>query len=420
MGTVTTPTRTRTGATARPAASVPLGGAAEDGPGRPLLLLALLVAVALLGAGLVVTTGLAVIGWLAGDDGGFGDALRVGAAGWLVATGSGVTVGGVSVGLIPLAGPLLVLLGGSRGGRWLAGAPGGDREAAVAPLLVGLVLALAAVGLALAAVPAGADVSPVRAGLAAGGLGVVGTGLGVARARGWWPVVAARLPDGWAADVAAVLRGAAAGLLSLLGTATLLVLLSVGLHLDDVTALGARLEPGPVGAVLLVVGCLALLPNAVLWAASYLLGPGFAIGSTTAVSPVGVTVGPLPAFPLLAALPAPGDAPAWALGLVLLPVLAGAVAGVVAEGADAAEAPPWWRTVAGGAAAGALAGLALAVLLLVSGGAVGPSALATTGPAPVAVLVAVGALGSGGALGAAGARLLRVVPLPRLWGPRPR
>ena len=41
-------------------------------------------------------------------------------------------------------------------------------------------------------------------------------------------------------------------------------------------------------------------------------GPGFAVGTGTGVSPSGVVLGPLPAYPPFAALPAPGDAPGWA------------------------------------------------------------------------------------------------------------
>ena len=48
-----------------------------------------------------------------------------------------------------------------------------------------------------------------------------------------------------------------------------------------------------------------------LFAGSYLLGPGFAVGAGTLVSPTAVVIGPLPLFPLLAALPDAGPTPAW-------------------------------------------------------------------------------------------------------------
>ena len=70
-----------------------------------------------------------------------------------------------------------------------------------------------------------------------------------------------------------------------------------------------------------------------------MLGPGFAVGAGTVAAPTGSVLGPMPAFPLLAALPAGahGSGPGW-LGAVMLafPYLAGAVGGllVVTDRAD--------------------------------------------------------------------------------------
>ena len=63
------------------------------------------------------------------------------------------------------------------------------------------------------------------------------------------------------------------------------------------------LNPGVVGGGLLLLAQIAYLPNAVLWAIAYMLGPGFAVGTGTVVAPAGSAVGLVPAFPLLAALP---------------------------------------------------------------------------------------------------------------------
>ena len=43
----------------------------------------------------------------------------------------------------------------------------------------------------------------------------------------------------------------------------------------------------------------------------YLVGPGFALGTGTVVSPAEVDLGPVPALPVLAAIPADGPAPGW-------------------------------------------------------------------------------------------------------------
>ncbi|MEW2220734.1 DUF6350 family protein [Streptomyces sp. NPDC006990] len=83
---------------------------------------------------------------------------------------------------------------------------------------------------------------------------------------------------------------------------------------------------GYLGLLLLTV---ALLPNAALWAASYVLGPGFTLGAGSVAGPLATTAAPpLPPFPLLAAVPeeGSGSVPEWCLtGLV--PLLGGLLCG---------------------------------------------------------------------------------------------
>ena len=76
---------------------------------------------------------------------------------------------------------------------------------------------------------------------------------------------------------------------------------------------------------------LVLLPNAVAFSGAYLAGPGFTAGAGTLVSPSVVVLGPLPMFPMLAALPDAGEPPAWTAALVVLPVVVAAVAAARAQ-----------------------------------------------------------------------------------------
>jgi hypothetical protein len=84
------------------------------------------------------------------------------------------------------------------------------------------------------------------------------------------------------------------------------------------------------GGVTLTVGQLAFIPNLVIWAASWLIGPGFAIGTGSSVSALGTSLGPLPAIPILGVLPT-GSIAFGFIGL-LIPVVAGFLAGVVCRG----------------------------------------------------------------------------------------
>ena len=60
-------------------------------------------------------------------------------------------------------------------------------------------------------------------------------------------------------------------------------------------------------------------PNLALLGSAYLLGPGFAFGTGTTVSPTAVSLGAVPAFPVLAALPNEGPTPGWLVVLMGVP-----------------------------------------------------------------------------------------------------
>jgi len=186
---------------------------------------------------------------------------------------------------------------------------------------------------------------------------------------------------------------------------SVLAAVSLTAHLPEVRAASDALGPGLGGAALLLLAQLSYLPNAIIWAVAYTLGPGFAFGAGTVVAPTGTVLGAVPAFPMLAALPSgahPGG-PAWLPVLVLaMPYLAGVFAGVVTvriAPTPVIEAAPLWGFAAG-AAAGVLAGLAAAF----SGGSLGNGRLAAVGPSGFQVgLVAVLEIGVTAALSAAAA-----------------
>ncbi len=168
--------------------------------------------------------------------------------------------------------------------------------------------------------------------------------------------------------------------------------------------------------MLLLVVQLAYLPNAVIWAVCFSLGPGFAFGASTVVAPTGAVVGPLPAFPLLAALPpgAHGSLPGWAFTAVLaVPYLAGAFGGVLlvrAAVVPASEAAPLW-----GFMSGLVTGCVTGLLAVFSGGPLGSGRLAAVGPSGwQSALVAVLEVGVAAAVAAGLANLLRLRRDPEL------
>ncbi|MGW1175941.1 cell division protein PerM [Kitasatospora sp. NPDC002543] len=200
----------------------------------------------------------------------------------------------------------------------------------------------------------------------------------------------------------AVRTAALAAGAGLVAAGGLLVALSAVL---DAVAGGGRgaalLGSGPAALSGLLLLVLALLPNAVLWGTAYALGPGFAVGAGTVVSPAGTVLGPVPEFPLFVLLPADGPG-GWRLAASVLPLLAGVVPAVLLgraaagrrlPGAGSGERPESWPPAATAVAALAAAlsvGAGTAVLGWLSGGALAAERLAWVGPMPWTGPVAAG------------------------------
>ncbi|MYW02799.1 DUF6350 family protein, partial [Streptomyces sp. SID3343] len=99
----------------------------------------------------------------------------------------------------------------------------------------------------------------------------------------------------------AVRAGLAATAVLAAGGAVLVVVCLLT-HTDRIRAVLAAAPDDAAGLVALTFLCAALVPNTIVWAASYAAGTGFVLGTTTTVAPTGTTLGALPELPLLAAL----------------------------------------------------------------------------------------------------------------------
>jgi hypothetical protein len=351
---------------------------------RPLLVVGAIAAGVAMAGGLAVITLLVLAGWIAAPDAGAGlpAVLRAAAALWLVGHHVGFTFRGAGrIGLLPLG---LVLLPGAllwRAGRWVVRVGGVSRLRHVGYAAVALAVPYAVLtGVLAVASRSARESSSVLQAVACGlVLALTAGGLGGARALAPWPRLIGLLPPRQRSLVVAV-----AGVLAALVTAgAVLAGASLAVHLHEAATLQRALAPDAVGLVLLLLLQLSYLPNAVVWAIAFSLGPGFAFGSATIVAPTGSALTQLPAFPMLAALP-PGlhaAMPGWIEPTVLaLPYLAGGLGGLLlvrAGPALALDAAPLW-----GLACGAVSGCVLGLLAAASGGPLGNGRLAAVGPSP--------------------------------------
>jgi len=380
-------------------------------PTRPLVVTGGIAACAAAASGLAVLVTLTAIGWITaphvGIGAGLGGVLRTAVMLWLVAHHVGFTVRGAGrIGLLPLG---LVLLPGAllaMAGRWVvrAGAVTRLRHVGYAALALALPYALLAGALAVACRTATATPSLLQAVISSFLLALVAGGLGGARGLAPWSRLDRLMPARPRSIVMGMLGAAAV----LTAVGAVLAGASLAVHLPEVRAASDALAPGVGGAALLLLAQLAYAPNAIVWAIAYTLGPGFAFGVGTAVTPTGSALGPVPVFPMLAALPYGGrpGVPAWVPVVVLtVPYLAGIFAGIVTvriAPTPVIEAAPLWGFTAG-TAVGVLVGLAAAF----AGGPLGDGRLSAVGPSGFRVgLVAILEVGITAALAAAAANWL--------------
>ncbi|PSR60683.1 MULTISPECIES: cell division protein PerM [Nocardia] len=302
------------------------------------------------------------------------------AAGWLAVHQVPVVVGKTSLGLLPLL-PTAVVLWltmrdcahavSPRSSRadlgWIVGA------ALAGPLLVTAVC-LAVAEDAATAVPLQSP-DTLTAFCCVGGLHLLAAATGIAtRPNALRDRIASYLPD-W---VFAGARAAARALWRLLLGGAILTLVSFVLHwsvIGDTYAAAGNFA----GVVGLTVLSLAYLPNVVIAATSVLIGADVHIGAG-ALSVFSVAGAPVPALPVLAAVPS-GPAAGWWPVLLLVPAAVGVRGGLdcARDSADEMRSP--WATVF----SAALAALAMVLLGLPAGGAVGsfgeigPGVLVTAG-----------------------------------------
>ena len=382
----------------------------RDSGGPPALAIGLLTGLVAAAGPLVVCLGLGVVGWFATGAGTHGvprDGLRVGALGWLAAHGSGVYVQGVVVSMVPLGLSLLcaVVLWrlSVRAGEalWSHGPDAarladGERDWTVPLAGAGLLLGYGAVVVTTLRLAGTAATAPSTSGalvwttVLVALLGVPAVAVGSGRAA----VRAALLPP----VVREAFALASRLLLGWLAVGTLLVLVALATDLGTAANVLAQLHTSVGEALLVGALCLLLLPAAVLFAGAYLLGPGFAVGTGTVVSPTAVVLGPVPMVPLLAALPDAGTTPGWAPWLVVTPFV---LAAVVAFRAARRHPPQRWEdAVARGLGGGVAAGLVVGILAVLAGGAVGPGRMREVGvPGLEVTLHAVTTFGLGALLG---------------------
>lgn len=360
-------------------------------PDRPLALIAV-------GSGAVAAAACAVVAivavsicWLpaAGTAGNAASAIRAGLLTFLAALHAGITVDGVATSFVPLGMTALVGVIAWRSGAVLAFRVR-DLGADDAGVLVRLAMAQAASFAGVCAATAAfatlgtSHVSVAPVAVAGFMLFAIIGGTSFVRASGLAEDLAEVAPD-WLAPGARI-AAAVTAVYALAGAAVTAGALVV--HREQVEVLSREIGGGWSGVPVLLLGILAA-PNAVIAGASYLAGPGFAVGSGSDFALDSAAHGTVPAFPMLGGLPHGGATPAVWLLAMLTPVVAGCVVAALARRAGSGVVV--WTAALAGVVAAAATSSAFAWL---GGGGIGPGRLGVLGASAwqfgLAVGIAVG------------------------------
>lgn len=344
-------------------------------PRRPRALLASAVATVLWCATVVYTPILVLVilaWWLADRVGDVSTVVAAAGLAWIAGHGAGVDVAGLHLTLTPLL--LTVVLAwrlAKAAGATMRAIGGKDAAAvravtgAVSLLYTGLVVGVAAL---VSIGPFAVSVPRTLAYTAP--FAVVVTAFGAAREAGVLP---------WERFSVWLRRGVRTGALVVgallaFGSAAVGVAFAVrgGAVADTLELYGS-------GAWAVALLSLLYLPNLAVWAVVYLCGPGFAVGVDTAVQAELVELGPLPAFPVFAAVPAEPLPPSATI-LIGLPLMLATVFGVLLTYRSPDLRVP--RVTTAAILAAAVAAAILAGLSWLSGGAAGADRLAVIGPEP--------------------------------------
>jgi hypothetical protein len=200
---------------------------------------------------------------------------------------------------------------------------------------------------------------------------------------GWVLDQVGRIPAVWRAVVGTAARGGAIVAALVVAAAGVVVAFLVLGSYAEVITLYERTHADAVGGLSITIGQLAFVPDFVGWAVSWIVGPGFAIGTGSNVSPIGTTLGPIPGIPIFGALPERGHA--FGLLSLLVPVLGGFLVAAIVRPRLVRELgvanSALVRTIAG-AGIGVAAGILVGFVAAVSSGAFGPGRLQTVGASP--------------------------------------
>ena len=237
---------------------------------------------------------------------------------WLAALHVPLIIAGHPLGMLPLLPSMLLVFLAARAAIGAADRLGASTPRSAVPIFLAVGIGHAGFGVLLSLVGSGSQVisSPVLAFLFGVLFACLGTAIGLSGRCGLREALLAKADE----PTRAGLRAGVLGLIGLLAAGAVLLALALALSWPTVSTMFRVDAPGFGGGLGMLLLSLAYLPNVLVGALSFAVGPGFSIGALV-VRPLAFHPGPVLGLPLLGAVPA-HSAPWWMV-VLLLPAAVG-------------------------------------------------------------------------------------------------
>jgi hypothetical protein len=191
--------------------------------------------------------------------------------------------------------------------------------------------------------------------------------------------------------IAPAFRAGSAITVMLLMVSAFTIAVLIALSWIDITRLYESVQVSVLGVVVLTLGQLALVPNLVIYGASWLTGVGFSIGAGSLISPLGSQVGPLPAIPILGALPV-GQLEFGMVSIAVVLLAAFIATLLIRKSADEIRfefATAWSAAISLGLSIAFVTASQMGLLAFIASGSAGPGRLSQVGVSPWLVALVV-------------------------------
>lgn len=204
------------------------------------------------------------------------------------------------------------------------------------------------------------------------------------RFRNFFIDLANRLPWALKPLVGPALRAGTGVVAAMSAVSAILISVMLTLNWIEIVKLSQSLQLTFLGTLAVNAGQLSLMPNLIALGNSWLTGVGFAVGQGSQVSPLVTELGPLPAIPMLAALPVSSSS--FGVLFILVPLLAAFFATLLVKSHTAELRFNYASTTSAaislGLAIGLVAAIEMWILADFASGSIGPSRMSLIGTNP--------------------------------------